>query len=204
MAEDRRFKQLERRTYLRFHQDGLIDLIIGLCIMGFGLNMLTESAGFSVLAWMPIILLPALKNWITVPRLGFAQFDSKRIGTMRLMGGLLVLGLVVLVAGIFVFLGVREGSPEFVSWLRTYHMLLLAGIAGTVMILSGWMSGIKRLYAYALLTLLVVAGGEQIGGEPPILVLVLGALILASGLVLLARFLQRYPLPADEENNATA
>ena len=91
MVEDRRFKQLERRTYLLYHQDGLIDIIIGLCIMGFGLNMFTDSSAFSILAWMPVIFLPGLKNKITVPRLGYAQFDRKRTGSLRLMAVLMVL-----------------------------------------------------------------------------------------------------------------
>lgn len=204
MVEDRRFKQLERRTYLRTHQDGLIDIIIGLCVMGFGLSMFSDSSAFSILAWMPIVLLPALKNRITVPRLGYAQFDRKRTGPMRLMAVLMVLGLVMLLAGVFVFIGVRNRSPEMTAWLKTYLMVVLAAVAAFVMVLSGWMSGIKRLHAYAALTLMVVAGGDWLGVEPPVFVLVLGALIMVSGLVLLARFLLKYPAEKGEENDGAA
>ena len=204
MVENRRFKQLERRTYLLYHQDGLIDIIIGLCIMGFGLNMFTDSSAFSILAWMPVIFLPGLKNKITVPRLGYAQFDRKRTGSLRLMAVLMVLGLVALLAGVFVFIGVRNRSPEMTAWLKTYLMVVLAAVVAFVMVLSGWMSGIKRLYAYAALTLLVVAGGDWIGVEPPLFVLVLGALIMGSGLVLLSRFLRKYPVQKGEENDAAA
>jgi hypothetical protein len=204
MNADKRFKQLERKTYLLTHQDGLLDIIIGLCIMGFGLNMFTDSAAFSVLAWMPVILLPGLKNRITVPRLGYAQFDNKRTGATRLLAVTMILGLVVLVAGVFIFLGVKSGSPEIVSWLKSYHMPLLAGIAAAVMIVSAVMSGIKRLFAYAALTLLVVVGGTALDIQTPFYVLLLGALIMLSGFVLLARFMRKYPVEQGEKDNAIA
>ena len=94
MVEDKQFRQLERRTYLLYYQDGLVDIIIGLCVIGFAVNMLTDSSALSILAWMPVILLPGLKNRITVPRLGFARFDPKRTGSLRLLTMMLILGLV--------------------------------------------------------------------------------------------------------------
>jgi len=71
MSQEKQFKDLGRKAYLSYHQDGLIDILIGLGILGFGLMMLTDSVVFNMLAWMPIIFYVPLKNRITVPRFGY-------------------------------------------------------------------------------------------------------------------------------------
>ena len=77
-------------------------------------------------------------------------------------------------------------------------MPALAGIAALVLLLAGWLSGVRRLYAYAGLTVVVIAGGTWLAVDPPLFVLLLGGLILTSGLVLSARFLRKYPLNKSE------
>jgi hypothetical protein len=62
----------------------------------------------------------------------------------------------------------------------------------------------NRLYANAVLLFAAFSGGaalaEQVTTVDAFLVsvMVAGALILVSGLVVLARFLRRYPLPVEE------
>ena len=68
MAGKDGFSKLERKAYLSYHQDGLIDIIIGLCTVGFAVNMLADNATFTILGWMPVLFFAPLKNWITIPR----------------------------------------------------------------------------------------------------------------------------------------
>ena len=55
MSQENDFKKLQQRTYESYHQDGLIDIIIGLGFIGFSLNMAFDNSAFIFLAWMPII-----------------------------------------------------------------------------------------------------------------------------------------------------
>ena len=96
MSQDKQFKELSRKAYLSYHQDGLIDILIGLGILGFGLMMLTDSIVFNLLAWMPIIFYVPLKNRITVPRFGYVQFSSERTKKLRSLLVFLV-GLLALI-----------------------------------------------------------------------------------------------------------
>jgi hypothetical protein len=56
------------------------------------------------------------------------------------------------------------------------------------------MSGLKRLYAYALLTVIIAAGGYLLGAPLWQTIVFLGAMISLSGVILLNRFLGRYPV----------
>ena len=70
MSQEQDFKKLRQKTYQSNHQDGLIDIIIGLAIIGFGLNMAFDNAVFSFMGWLPIIFYVPFKNRLTVPVLG--------------------------------------------------------------------------------------------------------------------------------------
>ena len=85
MSQSDELKKLSRKAYLSYHQDGLIDILIGLGVLGFGLMMLTDSVVFNMMAWMPIIFYVPLKNRITVPRFGYVQFTSERVKRQRLL-----------------------------------------------------------------------------------------------------------------------
>jgi hypothetical protein len=44
MVEDINLKEIQRKVYLTFFQDGLWDIFLGLFILAWGLSILTETA----------------------------------------------------------------------------------------------------------------------------------------------------------------
>ncbi|MCP5099100.1 MAG: hypothetical protein GY943_26400, partial [Chloroflexi bacterium] len=78
MAPNTNLKALRQKTYLSYHQDGIIDLMVGLSTLGFGISMAAEGSGFIVLSWIGFLLYAPLKKVITVPRLGFVKFDDEQ------------------------------------------------------------------------------------------------------------------------------
>ena len=76
MSQEQDFKKLQQRTYQSYHQDGLIDIIIGLAIIGYGLMLALDSSIFIFMGWMPIIFYMPLKNRLTVPRIGYVKFTT--------------------------------------------------------------------------------------------------------------------------------
>jgi len=43
MSQDKQFKQLERKAYLSYQQDGIVDLLVGWATLAFGLNIALDS-----------------------------------------------------------------------------------------------------------------------------------------------------------------
>ena len=197
MSQEQDFKKLQQRTYESYHQDGLIDIIIGLSIIGFGLMMAFDSSVFTFMGWMPIIFYVPFKNRITVPRIGYVKFSSSRIHLF--FGIFMALLALVLLVGFYYFISSGSIPPGFSAWIRKYYLLVLAFIVAFAFLSAAFLTGITRFYAYALLVLLIFAGGIWLGVDPPIYVLTYGLLIEAVGIWHLIRFLRKYPLPGHED-----
>jgi hypothetical protein len=196
MSQEQDFKKLQQRTYQSYHQDGLIDMIIGLSFIGFGLNMAFDNSAFLFLAWLPIILYVPFKNRITVPRIGYVKFTASN----KILVGAVIAGLLVLLLGIFVFLIAGPGQipSPLNAWLKQYHMLLLGSIAALCFAGAALLTSITRLYAYAVLILVIFASGTWLGITPAIYVIITGLLIEVVGIWMLVRFLGRYPVATEE------
>ena len=201
MSQVQDFKKLQQKTYQSFHQDGLIDLIIGLGLIGFGLNMAVDNAVFLFLGWLPIIFYVPFKNRITVPRIGYVKFSASN--TKMFIGIAVALFLFVFLLGTLVYLigGSNNLSPlqtDWLTWFRQYHMLVIGSIFALCCAGAALLTGIRRLYAYAVLTIGIFAAAFWLGVDPPIYVLTTGLLIEAVGIWLLVRFLRNYPIAAEE------
>jgi len=196
MSQEKDFKKLQQKTYQSYHQDGLIDIIIGLAIIGFGLNMAFDNAVFSFMGWLPIIFYVPFKNRLTVPRIGYVKFSASN----KIVFGLVFGGLLVLLLGVFVFVlsGRNAFSLDLQAWLRQYYMLLFGGVAALCFLGAGLLTGITRLYVYAFLFLFIFAFGTRLNLHPSWYVLFTGSLIEAVGLWMMVRFLRKYPLPEQE------
>jgi hypothetical protein len=196
MSQEKDFKKLQQKTYQSYHQDGLIDIIIGLAIIGFGLNMAFDNSAFLLMGWLPIIFYAPLKNYFTVPRIGYVKFHASN----KVVTGLVIMGLLVFLLGLFVFFigGPNIVSEEMQAWLREYYMLIFGGVASLCFLAAGLLTGIIRLYVYAFLFLIVFALGTWLDIHPAIFTISIGLIVEGVGLGLLIRFLRKYPLPEQE------
>lgn len=195
MSQEKEFKELARRAYISYHEDGLIDVLLGLGILGFGLMLLTGNVIFNILAWMPMVFYVPLKNRITIPRFGYAQFmtEQKKRNYLWLAVAVGVVAF-ALFLGLFVFLLAGQMPVWMENFLGRYDLLLLGLLLDIPLVIGGMLSGLNRLYAYALLVLAVIAGGIILGLDAPFYFIFLGSVILSAGIWLLVRFLRKYPL----------
>jgi hypothetical protein len=157
------------------------------------------------LSLLPIFVYVPLKNRITVPRFGYVRFESERDARRKWVKSILILGLLALcVVSIGLFLLSGWPAPAGVAWIREHTMLFWGLSAAMLFALVGIFSGILRFGIYALLSLLLTAGASSLGLLEFVPVLMLGAVIVIVGVVLLVRFLRKYPLtPEAQVNNAT-
>jgi hypothetical protein len=192
------FEKLQRRVFLAYQQDGILDLLVGINATGFALSMLMDSVVFLSLGAMSVILYILLKQRITIPRFGFVDFGRDRTVSRR---------LTILVAiGVLVFITFLAGailprmnpSPVTKALLDQYHMVIISGMVfGLPCAIVALLLGPRRFYLYALLAVGLPALGGFFGTETYLPMLTLGLLVTATGIWLLAKFMQRYPL--DEE-----
>jgi hypothetical protein len=206
MNQEPNLKEIERRAYTSYHEDGLLDIFVDVYVLGFGLGVFLDTlweSGFGSI--MPAILvatiLPiwiAAKRKITMPRIGFVKFGPSG-GTTKLMAifiGLAVAGLGVSV--VFTLALSQNGSHQWLDLIFQNGMLIVGFGSLAVCILFGYSMGLKRLYAYGLLALISLAVGHFLGVFFAYILMALGTTVMVAGIVLLIGFVRKYPLQGDK------
>jgi hypothetical protein len=200
MSKNSDFKDLTSQVYMSYHQDGIIDMMLGAGVTGFGLRMFFDSPALIVLSWMPFLLYMPLKNHITAPRFGYVRFtgeeETRRKNTRLSLLGILVF---VLLLGLVLLLVYGRMAPEVRDFFGQNGILLLGGLAALILAGAAVVTGLKRFYLYAALTLLFNIGGVLLPVNEGLMTVLLGLTILAIGIWLLSRFLRAYPLPEEED-----
>jgi hypothetical protein len=193
----------EGTDYLQYHGDGLLDIFIGLWLVGFGLWILVDNAVF--IAMIPVLCVPvwrSIKKSVTARRMHKLGFTPTPNARQSLMGIMLVIVLFVALGFLFGLVFFRAQSagdtPPWllaaVAWVRA-HDTLAFGLFGAFLFgISAALSGLNRLYAYALLTAIIAGGSYTLGAPLWLAVVVIGAMVFFSGMILLLRFLRRYPI----------
>ena len=205
MTKEPNLREIEKKAYMSYHQDGLLDIFVGVYILGFALGIwvdITLEFGFGSI--MPAILIATIlpiwieaKRKITMPRIGFVKFGPR--GTHRLMGvliGLAIMGLLFFMA--FAFTSAQGGRPLWLQTIVQYGMIVIGIASLAICTLFGYSMGLRRLYAYGLLTLILLVSGYFIGIFFGYILLVLGTTVMAAGFALLISFIKKYPLQGDK------
>ncbi len=194
------FSALKQKAFTAYHQDGILDLVYAVVILGFGTFMLTENVVFLALGAIIAALYIPIKQQLTVPRFGFVRFESEKKSLTKawiLMGiGVLVL-LIVLIARYFV--GNSSATPEIQVLIQQYHMVPLAGLLFGIPALFAFLYfKLPRFLIYSILTVVLPALGGWLNIETYIPILSLGGLILLISFIMMIRFRKRYPIIKEE------
>ncbi|MDH5733451.1 MAG: hypothetical protein OEY88_06680 [Candidatus Bathyarchaeota archaeon] len=209
MNKETSLREVEKKTYMSYHQDGLIDIFVGVYVLLFGVGIslitLTDfSTWFIIPAIFPAIMIPlwiSAKKRITMPRIGYVKLGSR--GANKLLA--IFIGLMVAGLGIFMVVTFASRSQGWALTLRNLivsNSMIIIGISAAVISsLFAYTMGLKRLYAYGLLTLVLVLPGHFIAIPFGYSLLIIGLVIFVNGLVLLMRFIRRPPLPQGDEAN---
>ena len=195
-------KEIERRAYLTYHKDGILDIYLGMGIMAvasvFFFEVFVTSGG--IIALFPI-LYAASKKQYTIPRLGYVKFSQTTQGRARNSVTLaLLLGSMSAVAGFFAFYSVISTGQSFVEPLIENWRITMAVILLGVFSLFGYVSDLRRMYYYGLLSSIVFVSGLFLPIPGYMLVLAVGGIISINGITLLYRFTKEYPIQKGQEN----
>jgi hypothetical protein len=202
-------RAVEKKTYMSYHQDGLIDIFVGVYVLLFSLGIFLRTAEdfstwFVIPAIFPAIMVPiwvSVKKRITMPRIGYVKIGAR--SATKLMA--VFIGLMV--AGLGTFMVFSFASSQ--GWALTVRNLIVSngmiiiGIAAiAISSLFAYTMGLNRLYAYGLLTLVLFLAGHFIAFPFEYILLTIGLAVIINGFVLLIGFIRKYPLQQGDQTNA--
>ena len=206
VTKEPNLKEIERKTYMSYHQDGLLDIFAGLYILGFGFGIFMDIVldfGMGVIIIPGGLIAVALPIWvaakrkITMPRIGFVNFGIR--GGNKLMAifiGLAVAGLGF--ALVFSLATFESGNRQWLDLIFQNGMVIVGFGSLAVCILFGYSMGLKRLYAYGLLAMITLVIGHFTGIFFAYILMALGTTLTIAGFALLNSFVKKYPLKGDK------
>lgn len=199
MNDNMKLDRLQSKLYLAYHQDGILDLVIGLVAIGFSLFMATEVFVALMVSWLSMLLYLPLKASLTRPRFGYVRFTPESVTVRRLTASAVIGGVVLLIfVSLTLYQRTSQLPADFKAWMRQYHMAVLGGLAGLVAIGAAIFTGLKRFYVYGVLALALPLAGAWLDIPTYLPILSLGLLVAGSGLVMLIAFLRKHPLSEEE------
>jgi len=193
MNEKINLEEIRRKAYTSYHQDGLIDILAACSILSFAAWAILDMIW---LGWMSFVIstsiYAAAKRALTIPRIGFVKFPQQR--TRGMLTALVALGALSSVLGLIAFMQVEGGTtPTWLLLAIEYYMIVIGVSIAALFSAAGYTFRTNRLYAYALLTLIIFVPGHFLNFPFYYYLLLLGTLILLFGIVQMTRFIQKYP-----------
>jgi len=213
-------KELERRAFRRNYEDGLYEIYLGGMLISFSVFAFNIFPGETFESQVALTLylcgmgLSALvfwlgKKYITLPRIGLVKFGQQRqkrgrdllvaltvIVSIQVLAVLLQFGVLAfpeLRAKVAPFLGDQSGMPLIVA-------IVAALFVAPGMLLIAYFSEIPRGYFHAVI--ISIAIFMMILFNQAWWMVAGGVLILVPGIEHLVRFIQKYPLPLEDESRA--
>lgn len=196
MNTPNRARSLEQQA-AHYQGDGLFDLVLGAALLLIGMLLVM---GGELIPWAAIIpplvmaLMPMLKRSITVPRISeieIAEVTQQRIQRVKLTVFGSVILLFLLTIGGFILLDWM--AIQLPDWIWSGIMIGVGGVLLAILALLSWATHTRRYAAYVLLASAAGMAGVALGIALEWLLLAVGGMIVAGGLVTLARFLSGHP-----------
>jgi hypothetical protein len=199
--QDINLKELERKAWKSYHQDGLWDVFMGLVLLAVGMYGLTNSEMVHlVLSLVALAVFFVGKRFVTVPRMGLVEFGAERKVKKMKIAAVLTLTFLIGVA-LYVVATLSSGALD---WMRDQRVLFPLGV-GVMMVsvfsLMGYWLDFRRMYLIGLA--FAVAFTTMMLLHNPIVFFLAGAVVLVPGLFIFVRFLRRYPLPPEPEDRGS-
>jgi len=183
-------KGLESQAYHTRNDSGLLDLVVGIGLLGYGL---LASIGAYLVPTYCLLVAVLLQKFVVTPRVGRVRFAVDRRSRER--KGIVLIALLVLVPiplGLLLFFADRlTGVPGFLAGNTVMVLGLFVSIGLAVV---AWAKSAPRFYAYVILTLADFGGAQLFRQEPRWPMMATGVPILIAGLVLLVRFMRKNPV----------
>lgn len=207
MTQKVTLKEMERKAFASYHEDGVPDLCLGIYILILGISLAFDDITLFILAYFIAFFVWTLtKRKITAPRMGYVKFGPGQNSKMKMVTAIAVVVTVLclLTSVVLWYNTATRTSPAWMERLFTEYIMLLIGATGAALIaLGAYILGITRMYAYAAVTGAVFAAGHVLDVPAPQAAIVVGGLIMLGGMVMLLQFVRTYPHEKEERNTGS-
>ena len=208
MNEKINLKEIEKKAYRFTFQDGIYDIMFGVLLVSFALApIIRELIGLGYILFLAIpapLLLTLGKKYITTPRIGIVKFGLKRQASYKKFVTISVI-LVILTVVLLILTITNIFPGTFGSMLDGYAVPLIIGISTIIgMGVFAYIKDFPHLWVYGVIIGLGIIVAEVLYktvGTPLDGIITFGIpgiLVLFYGVVILFRFLRKYPLPKEE------
>lgn len=186
---------IEKKAYMSYYQDGILDLFVGAFILSFGVGMIFDIGILpAIFAAIGLPLWFALKKSITYPRLGLVKFSHERREKEKKEKNIfMVFFTFTMLFGVVVFMAFSMPG-EVALLIKNNAILIFGGVIAGGIALGAFVLGVRRMYGYAVLTFSVFFLGDLLGVYLAYYFFVAGGAILLCGTFVLMRFLHKYQL----------
>lgn len=189
-------KQITKKVYMSYFQDGLWDILLGVYLVGWGFSIWNDLVAVMGGMWVAVyFLILGLKKILVYPRSGYIKLNEARKQQMRMV----ILGMVLFLLGFAVFGVFAFNNPP--EWLGDYIMFMLITMMAVVAGVLGYWWRVTRWYVYSAIIFAGAAAQQWLGLPLDLGFFIPGGIICAYGIILLFRFLRKYPKPAPEEQD---
>ena len=211
MSGDFDLDSIERRAYLTYNEDGLLDIMTGflMAIIGYYVLSKVDVPFAPFLAIFGPAVWASLKKAVTEPRIGQVKFGpGRRSRQQKVIMAFAVTVNVLLVLSFFVDTGPLLGPWR--TTLSTYGVIIVgSGVVSLILFTIGHFNEVSRFKGYAATSVPMFVVSHFLADpaldlfEKLALVMIpLSLLMMAYGLVTLWRFVHKYPKLEDVEIDA--
>jgi len=204
MAQEVNLKNIEQKTFRQSQQDGLMELVMGICMLAISTRLFSRYLIFMLA--LPVFLfaplLALMRRHFTHPRIGYVKLIPDK--PKSVITGIFLVSLVVIavMAVIFFFFGNIRDFNLWLRWCPFWGGTVLAGMFSSL----ASKSGAVRYYIFACWSLfsgivLSVIKFDVIETGTLLYFAVMGGLLIPFGLVQFAIFLHKYPKAFKELKN---
>lgn len=204
MKQEIDLQEIEQRTFRDSQQDGLFELVMGICMVAISTRLFSRILVFMLL--LPVLLfgpmLAAMRKRYTYPRIGYVKLIPDK--PKAVLTGILLVTLVVIVAMAVAFLlfGDVRDFNLWLKWVPFWGGVVLAGMFSSL----ASKSGSPRYYVFAVWSLisgfvLSILNFEAVETGTLLYFAVMGCLLIPWGAAKFAMFLRKHPKREMEVSN---
>lgn len=210
MDQPVKFREIERKVFHSFHEDGLIDLflsfimivsIVSSTLSAIGMN---DAVRISIYVPLMVIVGPVFymlgKKYITFPRIGYVKLAGKST-KYRLMVFIILTAILATLLLMTIINASNEGHNSVLGikeeiWSSVFMTLIIIGIFSLLAALTGVVRFLLLGVFVAVSEPLYMIFDFYTASENPGLYAygIPAMLLLVSGITMLLRFLRKYPL----------
>jgi hypothetical protein len=197
MSKADSFKKLTRHSFRDFHRDGVLDILVGISLLGFALWLELDIALFAFACWLSVSFYKPIKRTLTIPRTGYVSFEEDQKQFWLGMGTAIIVTILLITAR-FLVIQRADSIPALGAFLMKFHPYIMSSLGAFLLIGFGIWRGLNRFLIYGIVFLCLLLAFYLLEFQGQLVLFIASASMIGIGMVMLTLFIRKYPVLANE------